>query len=122
MPFACSSNNPFHSFLDSFGMVDLGFSRNPFTWSNKLQDHHLIKERLDCGIANFQWVHMFPHFAVHHLPAQISDHNPILLDTVHLDLTLPRPFRFEEFWTYDSSCNSVISRAWVKNFMLNLPT
>jgi hypothetical protein len=24
-PFACSSNDPFHSFLDSFGMVDLGF-------------------------------------------------------------------------------------------------
>ena len=35
-PFACSSNDPFRSFLDSFGMIDLGFSGNPFTWSNKL--------------------------------------------------------------------------------------
>jgi hypothetical protein len=34
-PFFCSSNDPFHSFLDSFGMVDLGFSGNLFTWSNK---------------------------------------------------------------------------------------
>jgi hypothetical protein len=30
-PYACLSNDPFHSFLNSFGMVDLGFSRNPLT-------------------------------------------------------------------------------------------
>jgi hypothetical protein len=115
-PFACSSRDSFYSFLDSFGMVDLGFSGNPFTWSNKRQNHHLIKERLDRGIANSQWVHLFPHFAVKHLPAQSSDHNPILLNTTHSDLSLPRPFRFEEFWTFDASCNDVISSAWVNNF------
>jgi hypothetical protein len=49
-------------------MVDLGFFGNPFRWSNKRQDHQLIKEWLDRGIANSQWVHMFPHFDVHHLP------------------------------------------------------
>jgi hypothetical protein len=42
-PFACSSTDPFRSFLDSFGMIDLGFSGNPFTWSNKRQNHHLLK-------------------------------------------------------------------------------
>jgi hypothetical protein len=115
-PFACSSNDPFHSFFDSFGMIDLGFCGNPFTWSNKHHDHHLIKKHLDRGIVNSQWVHLFPHFAVHHLSAQISDHNPILLDTASSDLSLLRPFRFEEFWTYDASCNSIISSAWVKTF------
>ena len=52
--YSCSSNDLFHSFLDSFGMVDLGFFGNLFTWSNKRQDHHIIKEHLDCGIANSQ--------------------------------------------------------------------
>jgi hypothetical protein len=102
-PFACSSHDPFRGFLDSFGMIDLGFSGNPFTWSNKRQDHHLIKECLDRGIANPNWVHLFTHYAVQHLPAQISDHNPILLNTSPSDLTLSRPFRFEELWTFDSS-------------------
>jgi ribonuclease HI len=111
-PFACSSNDAFHSFLDSFGMIDLGFSGNPYTWSNKRRDHHLIKERLDRGVANSLWVHLFPHFSVQHLPAQSSDHNPILLDTAPTDLTLPRPFRFEEFWTFDPSCGSTILSAW----------
>ena len=61
-PYACSSNDVFHGFLDSFGMIDLGFSGNPFTWSNECWDDHLIKERLDRGITNPQWVHLFPIF------------------------------------------------------------
>ena len=115
-PFACSSMDPFLSFLDSFGMVDLGFVGNPFSWSNKCQNHHLIKERLDQGIANSHWVHLFSHFVVHHLPAQSSDHNPILLNTAPSDLSLPWLFRFEEFWTFDASCTDVISSAWVNPF------
>jgi hypothetical protein len=72
----------------------------------------LIKERLYRRVANPQWVHLFPHFSVRHLPAHSSDHNPILLDTAASDLSLPRPFRFEEFWTYDTTCGSTISSAW----------
>jgi hypothetical protein len=53
---------------------------------------------------------------VQHLPAQTFDHNPILLDTAPSDLSLPRSFRFEKFWTYDASCDSIISNAWVKIF------
>jgi hypothetical protein len=33
-PVAGSSHCPFKSFIDHFGMIDLGFARNPFTWSN----------------------------------------------------------------------------------------
>jgi hypothetical protein len=79
---------------------------------NKRQDDHLIKECLDRGIANPQWVHLFPHFSVKHLSAHSFDHNPIILDTTASDLSLPQPFRFEEFWTYDPSCGLVISSAW----------
>jgi hypothetical protein len=114
-PYACSSNDTFHGFLNSFGMIDLGFTGNPFTWSNKRRGDQLIKERLDRGVANPQWIHLFPHFSVRHLPAHSSDHNPILLDTAASDLSLPRPFRFEEFWTYDPTCGLTISSAWNDN-------
>jgi len=30
-PMNCSFGNPFSSFMDSFGMIDLGFSGNPYT-------------------------------------------------------------------------------------------
>ena len=76
----------------------------------------MIKERLYRGITNSHWVHLFPHFVVHHLPAHCSNHNPILLNTTPSDLSLPWPFRFEEFQTFDASCTDVISSAWVNSF------
>jgi hypothetical protein len=115
-PYASSSTDAFHGFLDSFGMIDLGFSGNPFTWTNRRRDHNLIKEHLDRGIADPFWIHLFPHYSVQHLPAHSSNHNPILLNTIPTDLTLPRPFRFEEFWTFDPSCASTISLAWIHLF------
>jgi hypothetical protein len=34
LPFACFSRDFFKDFMNTQGMVDLGFSDNPFTWSN----------------------------------------------------------------------------------------
>jgi hypothetical protein len=82
-------------------MIDLGFSGNPFTLSNHRQDSSLIKERLDRGLANGKWIHYFPFYYVVHLPARSSNHNPLLLNTSLPVPSLPRPFRFEEFWTRD---------------------
>jgi hypothetical protein len=87
-PYASYSTNASHGFLDSCGMVYLGFSGNPCTWFNKRRDHHLIKECLDRGIANSNWVHLFPHYSIQHLLAYSSDHNPIVLNTALIDLTL----------------------------------
>jgi hypothetical protein len=88
-------------------MIDLGFSGNPYTWSNHRQGLGLIKERLDRCIASLEWIHTFSNFSINHLPAHTSDHNPLILDT-----SLPRPFQFEEFWSRDPSCGIVINEAW----------
>jgi hypothetical protein len=76
-------------------MIDLGFSSNPYTWSNHRQCLGLIKERLDRGVASSQWIQYFPSFSVTHLPADTSDHNPLLLNTALPSPSLPRPFPFE---------------------------
>jgi len=47
-----------------------------------------------------------------HLPAITSDHNPLILNTASLSFSLPKPFRFEEFWTKHPECCSVIIAAW----------
>jgi hypothetical protein len=106
------SLNPLLEFMDAFVMVDLGFSGNPYTWSNHRQGFDLIKERLDRSIATSQWIHFFPSYSVTHLPAHCSDHNPLLLDTSIPSPSLPRPFRFKEFWTRDPTCGIVIKKAW----------
>jgi len=53
----------------------------------------LIKERLDRSFASSD--------SISHLLAHNSDHNPLFLNTATPVPTLPKPFRFEEFWTHD---------------------
>jgi hypothetical protein len=48
------------------------------------------------------------------IPASSSDHHPISLNTASFLLLLPRLFHFEEFWTKDPSCGSIIEAAWIK--------
>jgi hypothetical protein len=111
-PFDSYSSNPFTDFMDGYGMVDLGFCENPYTWSNHRQGSSLIKERLDRGIANSSWITSFPSYSVVHLPAHTSDHSPLLLNSNSPVQSLPRPFRFEAFWTWDPTCGIVIDEAW----------
>ena len=111
-PVASSSYYPFRGFIDQLGQVDLGFVANPFTWCNNRQGAATIKERLDRGLASLDWIHLYPEFSLTHLFASISDHNPIFLNTNTSSAFLPRPFKFEEFWTLDPTCGLVIVAAW----------
>jgi hypothetical protein len=43
LPYACSFRYFFRDFLNTFGMVDLGFSGNPYTWSNHREGRHQNK-------------------------------------------------------------------------------
>jgi hypothetical protein len=112
LPYASSSMDFFHDFVNTNGMVDLGFIGTPFTWSNHRDGHNLIRQRLDRGLASSQWVHLFPSFSILHLPVSSSDHNPLLLDTAQSANFLLRPFKFEEFWTHHPDCYSTINSAW----------
>lgn len=111
-PVASSSNCPFKNFIDLFGMVDLGFSGNPYTWCNNISGLATIKERLDRGLASPHWVHLHPEYSFLHILAFSSDHCPISLNTSGSSIFLPRPFKFEEFWTKDPICEHVIAAAW----------
>jgi hypothetical protein len=51
-PVDSSSNCHFKNFIDHFGMIDVGFAGNTFTWNNKRKRVEKIKERLDRGLAS----------------------------------------------------------------------
>jgi hypothetical protein len=111
--FGTSSHGNFIDFVNYNALVDLGFVGNKFTWSNCRTGRDNIRERLDRGLANHNWVHLFPNALVNHLTATQSDHCPILISTEGSYRNLPKPFRFEAFWTRDQSSHSVVALAWL---------
>ena len=104
----------FHEVLDVCGFFDLGYSGLDFTWKRRRRGE-LIWERLDIGVANYEWLTKFPTSRVRHLNCFTSNHHPILLS---LDVGgehhkwRRKPFRFKVIWVTDSRCKDTISRAW----------
>ncbi len=64
----CSSTpNYLKELLFELEAIDLGFSRNQFTWWNKRWGRGAIRERLDQAISNPSWRLAFPNAIVLHL-------------------------------------------------------
>ena len=104
----------FRDVLDHCGFVDLGFSGPDFTWHDKRRGEG-IWERLDRGIANYEWLTRFPTGRVKHLNCFTSDHWPLLLSLDgHRECRKWRrkPFWFEAMWISDPECEEVVARAW----------
>jgi hypothetical protein len=111
--FGSTSHGNFANFVHSNALVNLSFVGNKFTWSNCRAGRDNIRERLDRGLANQSWVHLFPNSLVNHLPATLSDHCPILVSTTGCYRNIPKPFHFEAFWTRDQSSHLVVASAWL---------
>ena len=111
--FGSTSHMDFVDFVQTNALVDLGFVGNNFTWSNHRSSRANIRERLDHGLANQGWVSFFLNSLINHFLAVNSDHCPILLSTSTTYQNLPKPFRFEAFWTHDQASHSVVAKAWL---------
>lgn len=98
--------------IDKKGLIDLQFSGNLYTWSNKREGFENIKERLDRVFANEIWRLIFPRAAVHNLPASTSYHSPIVLFIEGEQGYAKKPFKFEEAWTRDETSFFVVEKAW----------
>ncbi|KAK5833831.1 hypothetical protein PVK06_017694 [Gossypium arboreum] len=68
--------------LDDYSLSALGFSGQWYTWERGRLTSNNIRERLNKGVANEEWLDWFPNFSVCHLQHSFSDHCPLVVDTI----------------------------------------
>ncbi|KAK6163315.1 hypothetical protein DH2020_000179 [Rehmannia glutinosa] len=98
------------------GLVDLGFSGHPFTWTNRRENPNTIWARLDRALACNKWTQQFPKARVFHCLTRASDHAPLLVKTEHsdrIDPKLHKKFRFEALWVKHEECEKIIRDKWI---------
>ena len=103
---------PYVDCMNFCGMLNLGFSRLKYTWTNKRGLADLIQHRLDSFWANPSWKSLFPEANVNYLAQVNSDHCPFLLN-----LSPPprsssnRPFLFQPMWISHHDFPRVVNEA-----------
>ncbi|EPS59531.1 hypothetical protein M569_15275, partial [Genlisea aurea] len=114
-----SSMMKFKEALDDCELLDLGFSGNPFTWTNNRIHPHTVRARLDRFVANGQWISapIYPNSSVKHLRYGGSDHCPIFLQLSdgedHQGFSRSRSrFKFERIWCGKKACEGIIRDCW----------
>ncbi|KAA3471106.1 Endonuclease/exonuclease/phosphatase [Gossypium australe] len=103
----------FRETLEECQLMDIGYSGVWFTWERGNLPETNIRERLDRGVANVEWLLLFPMGNIHHLPYSTSDHCPILINIdSSIILSGCRRFHFEAWWTIEESFEDVIREFW----------
>ncbi|KAI9099052.1 hypothetical protein K1719_024819 [Acacia pycnantha] len=99
----------FNSFINSNGLIDMGFNGPRFTWRRGY-----LFMRLDRAICSSSWIQSFPGSSLDHLPKLHSDHRP-----THIKLGLNSqgqffepPFRFLAPWLTHSDIQNIVHRIW----------
>ena len=72
IPWAHFLMQNFQDVLDHCGFADLGFSGPDYTWHGRRRGEW-IWERLDRGVANYEWSTRFPTGRMKHLNCFTSD-------------------------------------------------
>ncbi|KAL0403885.1 UNVERIFIED_CONTAM: putative mitochondrial protein [Sesamum radiatum] len=69
----------FRQSLSVCELHDIGFTGDPFTWSNRQLSPHTVLERFDRACANLNWSHQFQEASVSRLQQTCSDHAALLI-------------------------------------------
>ncbi|KAL0385614.1 UNVERIFIED_CONTAM: hypothetical protein Sradi_2955700 [Sesamum radiatum] len=108
----------FRNALNVDELFYLGYSGDPFTWCNRQEEPHTIRERLDRACASNDWIQLYTNSTLQHLSTVYSDHVPFLLNlspTHHATERRRKPFWFEAAWTGNADCDRIIERNWSRS-------
>jgi hypothetical protein len=107
----------FRNTISRCNLQDLGYKGDIFTWTNRQEDHHHIRARLDRFLASEGWNNAFPAHQNHHLMRYGSDHCPILLDfdpnpVCRHRQQKNRVKKYEIIWTRHEDHINIVKQTW----------
>jgi exonuclease III len=100
----------FNSIINTYALREINMSGGQYTWSNSQTVPTL--EKLDRFLMSSSWEDLFPLTTVHKLNRDISDHNPLILDTMEGKPKKKYEFRFEKNWIKEEDFLVRVDRAW----------
>ncbi|KAL2924062.1 hypothetical protein RDABS01_015553, partial [Bienertia sinuspersici] len=112
-PVKLNRSSAFSDCLNDCGLIDLEFSGNKFTWTNKRKKRPIM-ERLDRVVANASFLQTFPNCSVKHLLRLNSDHCPLLTTCIPAQSSseFKKSFKLELAWYSDLSFVPLVENAW----------
>ncbi|XP_074314006.1 uncharacterized protein LOC141649210 [Silene latifolia] len=93
------------------GLDDIQGTDCEFTWTNKQEEGTRMWSKLDRALTNPGWSNQFPATSVNFMPAEVSDHSPVLV-TVFKDAYTGSRFSFLNCWTLHPDYHSTVIAAW----------
>ncbi|KAL8151049.1 hypothetical protein V2J09_020857 [Rumex salicifolius] len=104
----------FNNWIDEMCLVDIGFSGPKYTWSRGREHSTRICARLDRGLCNIEWHTLFEDGAIQHLPANQSDHSPLLMSIRSFEDYRPREqsFKFQVAWLLHHEFQTFLAQNW----------
>lgn len=87
-----------------------------YTWVWRRGKHDAMEERLDHGLASWDWFEFFPNFRVENGLSSKSDHSPIVIGLhVRRKRHHCKSFRFENSWLLEPNIEGVVKKSWYKD-------
>ncbi|KAH0712277.1 hypothetical protein KY289_008236 [Solanum tuberosum] len=112
VPYNMRKSLEFIAVIEACGLMDLGFSGQKFTWSNKRGIHSRVWKRLDRAMVNDSWLEKMPQTTITHLPAVGSDHCPLLMEMISREEDHIKYFKFLNCWTDQPNFSDIVKACW----------
>ncbi|XP_077252483.1 uncharacterized protein LOC143891864 [Tasmannia lanceolata] len=102
----------FNSCIYDCYLSDLKALGHTFSWSNKSSPENLKLRKLDRALVNEEWLRCYPHSLANFKNPGLSDHCPIIIQSLEANVHGSKPFKFHDMWLEDLSLYEVVEKAW----------
>jgi hypothetical protein len=102
----------FNQIINSYEFREINMSGGQFTWSNSKKSPTL--EKLDRFLMCSKWEKLFPLRTVHKVSREISDHSPVIQDTMENCVKKRKYFIFDNRWLKDDNFLLRVHKVWSK--------